>query len=738
MPQISLLMANYNNAAYLDQAIGSVVAQTFTDWELIVIDDASSDDSVEKIQHYLQDARVHLTVNNINGGYTNALITGLTAVTSDIVAIFDSDDMLASSALEKVIGIYSARPDVGVVLTQLFYCNADLIPLERSHCKPGDLGAPLVWMRAPTQLRTFRKAAYLKTAGLDPNIRYAEDWDLLFKLEEVTEVLRIDEPLIYYRMLSSSISNAPTTQIIGQRSCVLALYYAYRRRGPEQSLIPLPGMLAGIVAAVRYSLVLKEPAQAVWFALQALRIAPMEGASWRALRAAIRGSLVHVSNSAETVGAILLRSYAVRNLQSNSGNREADRIVCIPLVHRRGHCVYGGDFNIDEAGLYEAVFQLKIEPCAFAVDPLVNLDVFENRLTHRAVAEVEIKLTDLAANTDEFSVQFRATKGQRVEFRAYWFEQCILFASGVTLRLLEKDENHARELSIASPRTIPTVTVVIPCYNGARWLGEAINSIHAQTEPVNEVIVVDDASTDGSAEIAESHGAIVLRNAQNKGEGYSRNIGLKHATGELIAWLDADDIWMPHHVQTLKALLARHPEATCAFAAVQRFGLRDELIRGHVPAGEPSNVFWLALRDWVHTTIGSMTRREALLSIGGFNETERYSVDFDLWLRLSRKHFFVSTHEPTSYWRWHDAQQSANQNAQLAALYRFRVAYFENERSSGDAEFALQIKSQISQIWDEDMAEACRDRDDARIATLNEILPTLVNSGGKTEDRFSH
>lgn len=111
-------------------------------------------------------------------------------------------------------------------------------------------------------------------------------------------------------------------------------------------------------------------------------------------------------------------------------------------------------------------------------------------------------------------------------------------------------------------------------------------------------------------------------------------------------------------------------------------------------------------------------------------------MDFDLWLRLSREHLFVSTHEPTSCWRWHDAQQSANQNAQLAALYRFRVAYWERERLSTDLGFALELKRQISQLWDEEMAEAVKDRDKGRIATLGWILQTLNDCGIKTSERL--
>ena len=271
------------------------------------------------------------------------------------------------------------------------------------------------------------------------------------------------------------------------------------------------------------------------------------------------------------------------------------------------------------------------------------------------------------------------------------------------------------------PRGSPTVSAIVPCYNGARWLAEALESIKAQSLPVQEIIVVDDASTDASAEIAQEHGAVVIRNRTNRGEGYSRNAGLRRASGDLIAWLDADDVWLPHHVSTLSELLHHYPQATSAFGAVQRFGQRNELIRGYVPEGEPSNVFWAAYRDWVHTTIGSMTYKAALLDIGGFNEQERYSVDFDLWLRLSRHHLFTCTHEVTSRWRWHDAQQSKQLENQLAAVYRFRRNYCEQERAAGRSAIAAEMERRMADFWNEDMTAAWEKRDMSHLRFLWEL-----------------
>jgi glycosyltransferase involved in cell wall biosynthesis len=419
-------------------------------------------------------------------------------------------------------------------------------------------------------------------------------------------------------------------------------------------------------------------------------------------------------------------------LQSKTGNIEPDCVVCIPLLHKKGHCLYGGDFLISEDGTYRAIFELDIIPYDFATEPIVVLDIYENLCAHTVLAENLVKKADLSDRPRSFHLDFTAKKGHRVEFRAFWREQSFLKGHGVVLRKLNgvaiTAASERNKVAPPEERRAPAtarVSAIIPCYNGARWLAEAIDSILAQTRGVDEIIVIDDASTDGSYEIAQRYDLTLLRNAHNSGEGFSRNVGLRHAKGDLISWLDADDIWLPQHVSTLTKLLERYPEATAAFAAVQRFGLRNELIRGHVSPGKPSNVFWLAFQDWVHTTIGSMTRRSALLSIGGFDEQERYSVDFDLWLRLSRSHLFVSTYEVTSKWRWHDAQQSAHRAEQVAALYRFRRRYWEREKETGDAGFAVEIEARIAHLWREDMQQAWDSGDSSHLRFLYGLTPLL-------------
>ncbi|GJL83669.1 MAG: glycosyl transferase family A [marine bacterium B5-7] len=120
--------------------------------------------------------------------------------------------------------------------------------------------------------------------------------------------------------------------------------------------------------------------------------------------------------------------------------------------------------------------------------------------------------------------------------------------------------------------TLPKVSVIVPVYNTERYLGEALDSIEDQQYPNLEVIVIDDGSTDGSAKIAQTHSLKVIYHYQeNAGIGAARNTGISLADGILIALLDADDIWLPHKLQTQIDALTANPSLDMVFTMLSQF-----------------------------------------------------------------------------------------------------------------------------------------------------------------------
>jgi glycosyltransferase involved in cell wall biosynthesis len=264
-----------------------------------------------------------------------------------------------------------------------------------------------------------------------------------------------------------------------------------------------------------------------------------------------------------------------------------------------------------------------------------------------------------------------------------------------------------------------SISVVIPAFNRAAIIQEALSSVRAQTRSPLETIVIDDASADGTAEVAEREGARVIRLKQNRGAAGARNEGIRAARGDAIALLDSDDFWEPHHLATVASLLEQNPEAAAAGAAVRFVGTKTGVWKGRIPEGPPTVVVREAFKDWLTPTSTTVVRRDALLAVGGFDESERYSEDFDLWLRLARRFRFVASREITANWRAHPDQLSSNLERQWLALYKFRIRALGEIRGEGDLPLAEDLSEILRVHWANDVQRAW---DNGRSAWLKQLV----------------
>ncbi|HEY8600249.1 MAG TPA: glycosyltransferase [Thermomicrobiales bacterium] len=198
----------------------------------------------------------------------------------------------------------------------------------------------------------------------------------------------------------------------------------------------------------------------------------------------------------------------------------------------------------------------------------------------------------------------------------------------------------------------PTVSVIIPVYNGARYLTEAIESVLAQTDPPLEIIVVDDGSTDGSAAIAAAFPAVHLISQPNRGVATARNVGIAAARGELIAFLDQDDLWLPGK---LHAQVARHvAEPQLGYTRTHQRLLIEEGV-------DPSSWIGPALHTDHPSGIPSswMVRASLFTRIGGFDSRYVTASDGD-WLFRAKDAGIPAAILPETFvlWRIHRDNQS--------------------------------------------------------------------------------
>jgi glycosyltransferase involved in cell wall biosynthesis len=185
----------------------------------------------------------------------------------------------------------------------------------------------------------------------------------------------------------------------------------------------------------------------------------------------------------------------------------------------------------------------------------------------------------------------------------------------------------------------PAVSIVIPAYNAARYVREALDSILAQTFTEYEVIVVNDGSADGDEleRILASHPVpVVYLRQENKGVSAARNAGIKIARGEFYAQLDADDQWEPDYLRVQVGLLSEDPSVALVYPNAMIIGDASEsgLEYMKICPSEGAVTFSSLIRQECTVMTCVTARMSAILDAGMFDEGLRSCEDFDLWLRI--------------------------------------------------------------------------------------------------------
>lgn len=197
----------------------------------------------------------------------------------------------------------------------------------------------------------------------------------------------------------------------------------------------------------------------------------------------------------------------------------------------------------------------------------------------------------------------------------------------------------------------PSVSVIIPAYNAEKYVLQALHSVLAQTYQPMEILLIDDGSRDGTVDLVRAEAPQVKIISQpNAGVAAARNTGLRHATGELISFLDADDGWFPDKLETVISYLRHHPETGLVFHEWYDWkpddtGEYPELVRADktgLPETEARRTGWiypvLLLKGCIVHTSSVTIRREVFEDIGFFKTGLVTGEDYDYWLRVSQKY----------------------------------------------------------------------------------------------------
>lgn len=252
----------------------------------------------------------------------------------------------------------------------------------------------------------------------------------------------------------------------------------------------------------------------------------------------------------------------------------------------------------------------------------------------------------------------------------------------------------------------PKVSVIIPVYNGERFLSEAIESVINQTYPNWEIIAINDGSTDRSMEILKHYKSklsslIHVINQENLGPSVARNSGIKKAKGEYIAFLDYDDLWLSEKLEKQVKFLESNNEISLIYCDCyiidnnsniekDTYSEKTKFIKG--------KIFKKLLSNNFIPTSTVLLRKKVLDDVGLFNLEYKISQDYDLWLRISDKYLIDFLKQPLAKYRFHS--ESISKDVKLMTNEDFQILkYWLNKKPELKMELKDQIKSKIAHLY---------------------------------------
>jgi len=243
----------------------------------------------------------------------------------------------------------------------------------------------------------------------------------------------------------------------------------------------------------------------------------------------------------------------------------------------------------------------------------------------------------------------------------------------------------------------PPVSVIVPCYNQAQFLGAAIDSVRVQ-DPYAEVVVVDDGSSDNTRQVAMSRPGVRYVRQANRGVAGARNRGLRESAGSLVVFLDADDCLLPGGIAAGVTALAARPDCAMAYGRCVMMG--PDGTHWPTPA-QPVTICdhhdaFLRKGNLIWMPAAAIFRREALELAGGFHEGFDAAADYDLYLRITRDERIRDHGTLVAAYRQHPLSMSGKASRML----RETLAVMRRHRAEASGPFAAAWREGVRQWQD--------------------------------------
>ena len=201
-----------------------------------------------------------------------------------------------------------------------------------------------------------------------------------------------------------------------------------------------------------------------------------------------------------------------------------------------------------------------------------------------------------------------------------------------------------------------SIAVIIPMYNGEKYIAETLESVLAQKQKPDEIVVVDDGSSDSSRDIVRNFPDVLLLKNSGKGSNAARNFGVEHTSSEYLAFIDQDDLWHPEHLALLSNALEHSQDALAAFSKISHFtdgsspeyALNDGKVNRYNPWDDFPN-------NYIGEPLCSLLRRDPIKDVGLWSSQFEGVAEYYLWLRLAALGPLVVSESKTAGHRVHES-----------------------------------------------------------------------------------
>lgn len=257
------------------------------------------------------------------------------------------------------------------------------------------------------------------------------------------------------------------------------------------------------------------------------------------------------------------------------------------------------------------------------------------------------------------------------------------------------------------------ISVIIPTYNRANYLSEAIDSVLAQTYKNYEIIVVDDGSTDNTRKVLEKYSnKIRYIYQENKGPSAARNNGIKNAKGELIAFLDSDDAWLPEKLERQLELFRKNDElglVSSAYYSCDEYFNLPTLVREKDLSTKRKILPKLFVKN-LFATPTIVVKKKCFTRVGLFNENYKFGEDWDMWIRIALDYEVHYVLEPLCKCRRHNDSITYGMNPKNLEDWK-NIIELNRKRAKNLYERIISIRKSIAWFY-LNVASSCRDKED--------------------------